>query len=1065
MNKLLSIIAVLVLAAGSALATDTYYAPTAVGSANGSSCANALALPATLTTTGGNTAHICGGTYTGASGATSFLTIGNSGSAGNLITVLADQGAVNFTSTNWAGGVINLAGHGYITINGVSTGNWTIQSTLNGTSGAACTGGACSHQSDFGECVNNGATFGGSNVTIEYINCQQLYHIASPADNGGEDTYAFDLYGITNLVIANNTCNYVKWCVRAPYLIGQTYTSPTLTAHNNTWTNMDHGYLIGANDSSGTVTMGKIVIHNDSYGSMTAWDNTADGNHHDWIHMTSNGANGIFTDVEIYDNVGIGDVGGNANAGIYLAQDSGSLTGAVINNVFHNTSTTHCWANGYILENVNAQPVLIANNTFVGNNSGTCTNNGESLNGDNGIIYDSSSNATIDNNLLIDMPNDVFYSEGTVGIAGMDYNDEYLGSYWTWSGKGGTGVFATWQGFCACDAHSILTNPNVNAGSTPPYQLTNSSSPAYRTGTNLNAAWGSTYPELLTDAAGNARPSSGAWDMGAYYLNGTPAPGFTVSPATIPAHHANNITLTLTGNGNTAWTSGTVFTLPVFTGLTKVGQTINVGAQTGTITVTTGAGTGTGNITDSTDAATAALTIATATLGIAPNSGNTSTTPTVTLTGTNTLWTTETAAGLFSESGGTGAGIGTPTVTSNTSATATLTTGSAAATLTITDTSTTATTAFTASASATAPTSVTTGTAGTITTTSAIVSGNSYTCTGSCATITSEGVCYATTANPTTPCTSNGTTSPWNATLSGLAVNTTYFARAFASNSVGTTYGSQISFTTLPNYQLAVTIVGDGGVTSSPSGITCPSLCSANYASGTAVTLTETPTAPNTFVSWSGGGCSGSATTCVVTMSIAQNVTATFTAVGGTLPTPTCTFSGVTTGSYTCTIAPQAVGCYTVTGINPTAPTPGICAAGSLTYTGAITITLPGTNLRILATEAGYTNSAIASYISPSVAAPAPQMLTETVKSGVVYLAWKPPSSIPPGIDITQYSVWRTVRPTFDGAYIIGAVHVPTTKFEDKGCTTTCYYAVKSDCPAPCKGSGYSNIVKAVVGK
>jgi hypothetical protein len=723
MRKLV-ILSLLMLAAGLASAADTYYAPTATGSANGTSCANALALPATLTTTGGNTAHICGGTYTGASGATSFLTIGNSGSAGNLITVIADQGPVIFTSTNWAGGVINLAGKNYVTINGVSAGNWTIQSTLNGTSGAACTGGPCSHQSDFGECVNTGASYGGSNLTIEFINCQQLYHIASPADNGGEDTYAFDMWGVSNLVIHDNTCNYVKWCVRAPYEIGSTYASPTFTSYNNTWTNMDHGYLVGAGDNSGTVTMGKIVIRNDSWGSMTAWDNTADGNHHDWTHITANGADGIFTDVEIYDNVGIGDVGGNANAGIYLAIDNGSMVGAVINNVLHNTSTTHCWANGYVLENVNAQPVLIANNTFVGNNSGTCTNNGVSLNGDNGIIYDSSSNATIDNNLLIDMPNDVFYSEGTVGIAGMDYNDEYLGSYWTWSGKGGTGVFATWQGFCACDAHSILTNPNVNAGSTPPYQLTNTASPAYRTATNLNAAWGSTYPELLTDAAGNARPTSGAWDMGAYYLNGTPVPGFTVSPSTIPAHHANNITLTLTGT-NTAWTSGTVFTLPAFTGLTKVGQTINVGAQTATLTVTTGTGTGTGNITDSTDAATAALTIATATLTISPNSGNTSTTPTLTLTGTNTLWTTETAAGLFSAAGSgcTAQSIGTPTVTSNTAATATLTTGSSACTITVTDTSTLATATFTVSASATAPTSVTTGTAGSITTTGAVISG------------------------------------------------------------------------------------------------------------------------------------------------------------------------------------------------------------------------------------------------------------------------------------------------------------------------------------------------------
>ena len=81
------------------------------------------------------------------------------------------------------------------------------------------------------------------------------------------------------------------------------------------------------------------------------------------------------------------------------------------------------------------------------------------------------------------------------------------------------------------------------------------------------------------------------------------------------------------------------------------------------------------------------------------------------------------------------------------------------------------------------------------------------------------------------------------------------------------------------NYTLTVSKTGTGGtgtVTSSnPTGITCGTTCSAAFASGTAVTLTATPTAGSEFAGWSGGGCSGTGT-CTVTMSSAQAVTATF---------------------------------------------------------------------------------------------------------------------------------------------------------------------------------------------
>lgn len=95
-----------------------------------------------------------------------------------------------------------------------------------------------------------------------------------------------------------------------------------------------------------------------------------------------------------------------------------------------------------------------------------------------------------------------------------------------------------------------------------------------------------------------------------------------------------------------------------------------------------------------------------------------------------------------------------------------------------------------------APT-VTTTTASSITTTTAS-SGGAVSSDGGSA-VTSEGVCYAITATPTSPCTSDGTATPFTSSLSGLAPNTTYHYRAFAANIVGTAYGSDLTLTTLNN--------------------------------------------------------------------------------------------------------------------------------------------------------------------------------------------------------------------------------------------------------------------------
>jgi hypothetical protein len=75
---------------------------------------------------------------------------------------------------------------------------------------------------------------------------------------------------------------------------------------------------------------------------------------------------------------------------------------------------------------------------------------------------------------------------------------------------------------------------------------------------------------------------------------------------------------------------------------------------------------------------------------------------------------------------------------------------------------------------------------------------------------------------------------------------------------------------------------GSGTVTSSPTGVNCGSTCSANYSSGASVTLTAAAASGSTFAGWS-GSCTGTGS-CVLAMTAARNVTATFNTSGTGTP-------------------------------------------------------------------------------------------------------------------------------------------------------------------------------------
>jgi len=85
-----------------------------------------------------------------------------------------------------------------------------------------------------------------------------------------------------------------------------------------------------------------------------------------------------------------------------------------------------------------------------------------------------------------------------------------------------------------------------------------------------------------------------------------------------------------------------------------------------------------------------------------------------------------------------------------------------------------------------------------ITSTTATCGGN---ITGGCPLVSERGVCWSKGSNPTTADskTTDGTgQGNYASTISNLDTSSTYYARAYAINCVGTGYGNIVSFTTQP---------------------------------------------------------------------------------------------------------------------------------------------------------------------------------------------------------------------------------------------------------------------------
>ena len=144
--------------------------------------------------------------------------------------------------------------------------------------------------------------------------------------------------------------------------------------------------------------------------------------------------------------------------------------------------------------------------------------------------------------------------------------------------------------------------------------------------------------------------------------------------------------------------------------------------------------------------------------------------------------------------------------------------------------------------------------------------------------ITARGVCWSTSPTPTIvdAHSTDGTgTGNFSSTLTGLTPNTTYFVRAYATNSYVTVYGNQRSFTTapLPNCTVSVTCNPTEGGTITGGG---------TYEQGQSCTLTATANEGYTFTNWTENGSQVSTNaTYTFTVNADRTLVANFTYNGG----------------------------------------------------------------------------------------------------------------------------------------------------------------------------------------
>ena len=490
--------------ASAANAKDFYIAQTPTGTGTGQNCANALSYSFFNTSANwgagatqispGSTVHLCG-VFNAPAGASGFLRFASGGSSGNPVTLLFESGAIlQAPYFGASGGAIDTAGNAFVTIDGGSGG--IVRNTLNGSAGAVCPGGPCTSQQDslaisMIDCQN---------CTVRNLSIASMYVHASLSDTADHGVYSLRIIDGNNVTIGPaNTITDCRWCVF--YAYGKQDTN--LTIAGNTIANAQHGMAIGNNGG----TLNGVAVHDNTIHDWTNWDDSADTNHQNALHIWAVGG-GVISNFSFYNNYLYGDMGIHATAMLFIEQNGGGVISSplVYNNIFDSTSAAHAPGNGLLYSQ--AGSCGLYNNVFRTATSASAT-----------IGVDlAASGCTLENNVFENIWVAVYLEAGNSLTS--DFNDYFQIGNWDYRGSF-EGSFAAWSSACGCDAHAITADPALNTAFQPA-----AGSPVIGKGTNLS---GLGIPNLNLDKAGVARGA--AWDMGAFAFSGG-APAVAPAPPT-----------------------------------------------------------------------------------------------------------------------------------------------------------------------------------------------------------------------------------------------------------------------------------------------------------------------------------------------------------------------------------------------------------------------------------------------------------------------------------------------------------------------------------------------------
>jgi hypothetical protein len=492
--------ALICLACFKAGASDYYVSQPGSGATNGIDAADAYPLSWLNNRSSDNKKIHSGDTVHLVGTLTNAVTISNSGSAGNPITILFETNAQMVAAA--ASSFITVGGN-YIVIDGGYNG--IIQNTNNGTVLGYQVGSTGISAGD----VNN--------LMVKNLTIANLYVRMA----GGEDGSGCGIRSYWNggtpphdIIVSNCLLHDMQIGFNIDYGPGASnFVMTTCTVSNCNWGG-------NAGDHGATATMTGLSIINNHFSYWGAWDDAANNFHHNGFYAYAESGGNMRGITEYGNTVGPGYTGSHQTAGLFFSGNIGNLL--VYNNIFY-AATNEFWGDGLLSvwqHSGSGTNIQVLNNTFSG--------------GGNGIaiwFFAGSTTYVAENNLIQNVATAISQFDDSSAPLVADYNLGFnlnTSQAYNQSSTDSSAfvTFAQWQkkGY---DVHGSDLNPRLSAN------YIQEDSPAIGAGTNL-------FGIFTTDFAGNTRPASGNWDIGAYMFNATSGSNDIPSAATNSALAGTN---------------------------------------------------------------------------------------------------------------------------------------------------------------------------------------------------------------------------------------------------------------------------------------------------------------------------------------------------------------------------------------------------------------------------------------------------------------------------------------------------------------------------------------------